>query len=183
MNPSTLWCVKTSASNMGPIANCGSRGLWNTRMHRTLFFFTCSMGSGWPLEGNEQTREQLLNWFGLWCSIKHLPDEGVVLSHLVKDGQSQSTTCSGALSVEKTPRKSHKVLEVTFMLSVSRDALLSEFLCHSHQVSGVWVSKTVRRKIKIKSTKSISLSGAQSASIGPSPFLSYHTSKECCWSY
>lgn len=34
------------------------------------------------------------------------------------------------------------------MLSVRRDAFLSELLCHSHQVSGVRVAKTVRRNKK-----------------------------------
>lgn len=45
-----------------------------------------------------------------------------------------------------------KVLEVLFIfrLSVRRDAFLSELLCHSHQVSGVWVAETVGRNKKTK---------------------------------
>lgn len=56
---------------------------------------------------------------------------------------------------ESRPPQGHsesptKVLEesVISMLSVRRDAFLSELLCHSHQVSGVWVAKTVRRNKK-----------------------------------
>lgn len=93
-----------------------------------------------------------MEWCGLCCSIRHSSAEGLVFSYPLMDGQSQSTTWSRVMSTARTKTlgKSHKVLEesVTFMLSVRRDAFLSELLCHSYQVSGVWVAKTVRRNKK-----------------------------------
>lgn len=87
---------------------------------------------------------------GLCCSIRRLSAEGLVLSHPLRDEQSESTTWSRVWSTARTLRKSFKVLEesVVFVLSVRRDAFLSELLGHSHQVSGVWVAKTVRRNKK-----------------------------------
>lgn len=70
-------------------------------------------------------------------------------------------TFRGRAVSETNPELSHvhhkdtqKVLEVSviFMLSVCHDAFLSELLSHSHQVSGVWVAKTVRRNNKVITT-------------------------------
>lgn len=54
------------------------------------------------------------------------------------------------MSTARTIRKSYKILEepVTFLPSVRCDALLSELLCHSHQVRGVRIAETVRRNKK-----------------------------------
>lgn len=92
----------------------------------------------------KQTKIQLITgWYvgllqhlclakGVWCPVS--------------GGQSQQNHLEGAADAAGAvlTKKSYKVLEVTVisMLSVRRDALLSELLSHSHQVSGVWVAKT-----------------------------------------
>lgn len=113
-----------------------------------VFSSTCRTGLSWTLEENEQTKEQQENDVGSAAALNTcLPR---VLSSAILYGraaQSQSTTWRGVMSTSRTLGKSHKVLEesVMFLLSVRRNALLSELFRHSHQVSGVWVSKTVRR--------------------------------------
>lgn len=114
-----------------------------------VFSSTCSTGLIWTLE--EKSTNKGASSEVLWALLQHLTP--------VCWGPCHQPSFKGrAVSVHNLEpsqvylKDIQEVLQslgrVVLMFSVCRDAFLSELLRHSHQVSGVWVTKTVRRNEK-----------------------------------
>lgn len=114
-----------------------------------VFSSTCSTGLIWTLE-EKQTNKGTTSGV-MWALLQHLTPVcwGPRLQPSFKGrAVSEHNLEPSQVHCKDTRDVLQSLGRVIFMLSVRRDAFLSELLCHSHQVSGVWVAKTVRRNEK-----------------------------------
>lgn len=87
------------------------------------------LNSGW-----KRTKTSGAEWSERCCSIKHQSTEGSVFTHPLKNGQNTWEVLQNPGRVFLFPPS-----------SLCCDPFLSELLCHSYQISGVWVAKAARR--------------------------------------
>lgn len=114
-----------------------------------VFSSTCSTGLIWTLE--EKSTNKGASSEVLWALLQHLTPVcwGPGLQSSIMGREVSVHNLEPCQVYLKDIREVLQSLgRAVLVFSVCRDAFLSELLCHSHQVSGVWVTKTVRRNEK-----------------------------------